>query len=375
MSLFGDINKDEYQEQIDKKVLKIENLFKDCFTTPKPSIFYSNPINYRMRAEFNIYHDVSKIKYFMINKIGKNKTKVFIDHFDPGSTLINFFMPIVAELISNNEIIRSKLFAIDFLTTLSGEALITLTYHKKLDDEWTNEANKLLEQLRNYKKSVNVIGRAFKQKISLNQDFVWEQLSVNNKTYRYQQVENSFTQPNANVCEKMLSWVKNNVIDKTSDLLELYCGNGNFSIALADNFRKVLATEISKTSVLSAQNNIKSNNINNIKIIRMSAEEFTQALNRERTFNRLRQAEVDLDDYNCKTILVDPPRSGLDIKTIELLQKYEKIIYISCNHDTLIENLKLLTKTHDILNLSFFDQFPYTEHIETGIILGKKQQH
>ena len=84
------------------------------------------------------------------------------------------------------------------------------------------------------------------------------------------------------------------------DLLELYCGNGNFSIALAQNFRKVLATEIAKPSVAAALFNIVENKVDNLQIIRMSVEEFTQAMNGVRSFNRLKG--IDLKSYECNTI-------------------------------------------------------------------------
>lgn len=372
MTIFGDIDQSLYIPQIEEKTSKIWAAFSEFLPLPQPEIYYSEPKHYRVRAEFNIFHDGTQIKYFMINKVGKNKERVFLDHFDPGSKLINFFMPILATYVSNNEILKHKLFAVDFLTTLSGETLITLTYHKKLDETWQNEAINLVTKLRNHNPKIDIIGRAMKQKISIDRDYVWESLLVNGKILQYQQYENSFTQPNAHISEKMLTWVKNNIKDPNGDLLELYCGNGNFSIALSENFRKILATEISKTSVKSAQLNIERNNINNLKIIRMSAEEFTQALNREREFNRLHQADVNLDDYNCRTILVDPPRSGLDDKTILMLQDYDNIVYISCNHETLINNLKVLNTSHYIDRMAFFDQFPYTNHIETGVILKKR---
>ncbi|TOJ95044.1 tRNA (uridine(54)-C5)-methyltransferase TrmA, partial [Vibrio parahaemolyticus] len=69
--------------------------------------------------------------------------------------------------------------------------------------------------------------------------------------------------------------------------LELYCGNGNFSLALAQNFDRVLATELAKPSVVSAQYNIAANKIDNVQILRLSAEEFTQAIEGKREFRRL----------------------------------------------------------------------------------------
>ena len=167
----------------------------------------------------------------------------------------------------------------------------------------------------------------------------------------------------------MLLWAQQATTNASGDLIELYCGNGNFSIALAENFDRVLGTEISKTSVKSAQINIEKNNISNIDIIRMSSEDFSQAMNGERTFRRLEG--FDLTTYSYDTVLVDPPRAGLDVDSIELVRRFEKIIYISCNPETLQENLRALITTHKIEQFALFDQFPYTHHVETGVILSR----
>lgn len=128
----------------------------------------------------------------------------------------------------------------------------------------------------------------------------------------YRQVENSFTQPNAAMNVQMLEWALKATEGSKGDLLELYCGNGNFSLALARNFERVLATEIAKPSVAAAQYNIAANHIDNVQIIRMAAEEFTCAMNGVREFNRLQG--IDLKSYQCETIFVDPPRSGWTAK-------------------------------------------------------------
>ncbi len=102
----------------------------------------------------------------------------------------------------------------------------------------------------------------------------------------------------------------------------------------------------------------------------MSSEEFSQAMNGERKFRRLEG--FDLTAYNYDTVLVDPPRAGLDKDSVELVSRFNKIIYISCNPQTLKENLGLLVETHNIDNFALFDQFPYTDHVETGVILTRK---
>ena len=91
------------------------------------------------------------------------------------------------------------------------------------------------------------------------------------------------------------------------DLLELYCGNGNFTLPLASQFERVLATEIAKISVNSAHWNLQENGVSNVTIVRMSSEEITSALNGERPFRRLK--EIDLESYQFSTVFVDPTQS------------------------------------------------------------------
>lgn len=365
--MFSHIDAKNYQQQLDEKHQNMTELFAE-FDTPEFEIFTSQPLNYRQRAEFRLWHEGEDLYYIMFDQATKKKFRV--DYFPVASQLINQLMTALLDEIRDNSLLRQRLFQVDFLTTLSGEAVISLLYHKPLTDEWQQACLQLKAAL-NKICPLNIIGRAKKQKLTVEQDFVTERLTVNGKIYEYQQIENSFTQPNAKVNEKMLLWAQQATSDKGGDLVELYCGNGNFSIALAQNFDRVLGTEISKTSVKSAQLNIAANKLDNVEIIRMSSEEFTQAMNGERKFRRLN--DFDLTSYEFETVLVDPPRAGLDPDSVELARKFNTIIYISCNPETLADNLKSLTTTHDIKQTALFDQFPYTHHIETGVILIRKQ--
>lgn len=367
--MFSHINPNIYNQQLSNKKTKMINLFS-CFELPEVEVYASSPLNYRLRAEFRVWHDGDDLYYIMFDSETKEKFKV--DNFPVASKLINQAMDALLSSIKNVDELRYKLFQVDFLSTLSGELLISLLYHKPLESSWEEKAKKLKKELTSIA-PINIIGRAKKQKIVLDRDYVTESLQVGNDTFIYQQVENSFTQPNGGINEKMLMWAQQATLNTGGDLIELYCGNGNFSIALAKNFDRVLGTEISKSSVKSAQVNISVNNLNNIDIVRMSSEEFSQAMNGERKFRRL--DDFDLTVYNYDTVLVDPPRAGIDIKTIMLINRFNKIIYISCNPETLKDNLHELTKTHTIDKFALFDQFPYTEHIETGVVLTKKVKY
>lgn len=299
-----------------------------------------------------------------------NQSRIRVDSFPAASELINQLMTAMIAGVRNNPVLRHKLFQIDYLTTLSNQAVVSLLYHKKLDDEWRQEAEALRDALRAQNLNVHLIGRATKTKIALDQDYIDERLPVAGKEMIYRQVENSFTQPNAAMNIQMLEWALDVTKGSKGDLLELYCGNGNFSLALARNFDRVLATEIAKPSVAAAQYNIAANHIDNVQIIRMAAEEFTQAMNGVREFNRLQG--IDLKSYQCETIFVDPPRSGLDGETEKMVQAYPRILYISCNPETLCKNLETLSQTHKVERLALFDQFPYTHHMECGVLLTAK---
>lgn len=356
---------DIYDAQLEEKIEKTRREFAQ-FSPPQLEIFSSPASHFRMRAEFKIWHEGGEAFYAMY-KQGEYKQPVKISEFTIGSEKIASIMPPLLKAINASEILRKKLFQAEFLTTLKGECLITLIYHRPLDEEWQKVAEDLSQHL-----GAKIIGRSKKQKLVLDTDHVTEELLVGQQHYRYQQVEASFTQPNARICESMLSWAQRVSQALSGDLLELYCGNANFTLPLSKNFDRVLATEVSKTSVKSALVNIKENDCDNIEIVRMSSEEFTEALNGVREFRRLK--DIDLNSYRFSTIFVDPPRAGLDKDTEKMVSRFGNIIYISCNPETLKNNVEALSNTHEITEFALFDQFPYTDHRECGVLLTKRAQ-
>ena len=305
--------------------------------------------------------------YAMFERSEDNQKKVIrIDEFPIADKSINQLMPILLQELKSNPVLSKRLFEVHFLATLKGEMLVSMIYRCPLDAEWEALAKQLTEKL-----NIKVIGRSRGQKVVLSDEFVIEELQVFDRTYQYKQIESSFTQPNAQVCQKMLEWACNAAEQSNKDLLELYCGNGNFTLPLSTKFNRVLATELAKSSVYAAQWNIEQNQIDNIQVARLSAEDFTQAYNGEREFRRLQEAEIDISSYDFDTVFVDPPRAGIDDETLKLIQRFECIIYISCNPDTLEDNLKTLLTTHKVTKFAMFDQFPYTHHVESGVLLEK----
>ena len=355
-----------YDEQLNYKIQREKNRFSNL-TALDFDIIKSSSKNFRNRAEFRVWWEKDEnsdkdILSYAMNDFNKEILK--IDSCEIVSEDIKKLMPKLLTELGKSMILSFRLFAIEFLVSSTSDMLVTLIYHKKLEDEWINLAKQIEQKL-----NIKIIGRSRKQKIVLSSDFINESLNINNQEFKFAYEENGFTQPNTSVNIKMIEWVLNNTKKSNKDLCELYCGGGNFTIPLSKKFNKVLATEISKTSIKSALRNCALNNIENIDFIRMSSEEFVEALNEVRAFNRLKN--IDLKSYDFDTIFMDPPRSGLDDTTRALAKNFTNIIYISCNPETLHRDLEELLKTHKIVRFALFDQFAFSEHIECGVILEK----
>lgn len=96
-------------------------------------------------------------------------------------------MPVLLEGLRPHQVLRRKLFQIDYLSTQSGQIIVSLLYHRKLEAEWQQAAEVLQADLRAKGFELQLIGRAHKQKICLGDDFVIEQLNVAGRQLIYKQ--------------------------------------------------------------------------------------------------------------------------------------------------------------------------------------------
>ncbi|MDY1048226.1 tRNA (uridine(54)-C5)-methyltransferase TrmA [Pseudomonas coleopterorum] len=352
-----------YTQQLDEKVARLRALLEP-FDAPEPAVFDSPREHYRLRAEFRLWREDGQRHYAMFAP-GEKHVPILIDSFPIASARINELMPRLKAAWQADAALSNKLFQVEFLTTLDGDAMVTLCYHRPLDEHWQRAAEQLASDL-----GVSIIGRSKGKRVVIGRDYAVEALEVAGRTFRYRQPEGAFTQPNGTVNQKMLNWAYEALGPRDDDLLELYCGNGNFTLPLATQVRKVLATEISKTSVAAALHNLDDNGVDNVTLVRLSAEELTEALNEVRPFRRLQG--IDLKAYDFGSVFVDPPRAGMDVDTCELTRRFDNILYISCNPETLAANIEQLHDTHRVAECALFDQFPYTHHMESGVLLVRR---
>lgn len=337
--------------------------FKEMFGFFADLHFACNPQGFRARGEFRIHRENNKI-FLAMNALGKNQRMPITNC----QNLLKHLQDIIQQLpkLLHQEILNHKLYAINILGSNLKETILTLIYHKKLDSSWEIEAKNLAQKLQ-----ISIIGRSKNQKIVLGNAFIHSQVRLKHQTLCYIYQEGSFSQPNPQINEKMLNFIADSIATHSrKDLLEMYCGSGNFTIALARYFDKVFATEVVKSAIPTLKQNAKQNNISNIYSARLSGLETIEALHHLRDFFRLR--DINLNTFEFSHILVDPPRSGINnIKILDFIAKFPYIIYVSCNLATLKQDLKILNKTHHINKSAIFDQFPHTHHLEAILILKR----
>lgn len=168
----------------------------------------------------------------------------------------------------------------------------------------------------------------------------------------------SFFQVNTVQVEMLYNVLKEGLnLSKNDILFDLYSGVGTIGIFLSDSVNKVYGIEIEKEAVDMANKNILLNNINNCEYIAGSVEDKIEIFKKNNT--------------KPNVIVVDPPRKGLDEKSLEYILDFnpDKIGYVSCNPATLARDLKLLSHKYDIISITPVDMFPQTVHIECVCIL------
>ncbi len=349
-----------YNEQLEMKKNRLKEMFSE-FDMPEVGVINGSDEHFRARAEFRVWHEGDKSFYAMRKRKEDGRGVISIEECKiVDRAIYDVMAPLISE-IEKNDNLRFKLYEIDFLSNSKGELIVTLIYHKKVDEAIAED----IKKLKNKFKNIDFIVRRKGRKFVFDKNYLIEELNINAKIYKYKIIENTFSQPNRKMSEKMIEWALANSKHLKGDLVELYCGNGNFTIPLSENFRKVIATEINQESIQAATFNAEINNRNNITFLVMSAAEFS-SLKKDNS--------PLLASYDLKNILIDPPRAGLDDKSREFVNSFENIVYISCNPETLKRDLETLSKGRKIKSFAFFDQFPYTEHMECGVVLERENE-
>ena len=316
-----------YDATINFKLNKVINLFNKYNLDIKPEIV-KNPSDYNYRNKIKLMVIDGKIGYFETN----SHTLVEINECVIASKAINKVIPLLKNfnIINGNIVIRCN---------LNDEILIIIESNDKLNID--------IDIL---KEKIKLVGIVVNNKTIYGDNFLIE--CINDIYYKISY--DSFFQINPYVASKLFNIVKEN-IDKTDIVLDLYCGVGTLSLNAALNANEVIGVEIVPNAVLNAIYNAKINKINNTKFILNDAQDAVGKINKK--FDK---------------IIIDPPRSGLTKKTIDTILTImpKKIIYVSCDPNTLIRDILLLKDKYSIEKSYILDMFSYSYHVECICILN-----
>ena len=317
----------DYSNQLEFKKEKIKELFKKNLGVAiiLDDVITGDKSNYRNKI--NLHVDGEKVGFYAL----ESHDLVEIDECYITKKEINDLLPKVKDLAQNNNIDE-----------------VMIRYHNGL----------ILSIKGNVSKDFLLKNFLDCSIIYLNNKKIkGNEVTENILDKRFRVSPKSFFQVNTSVSSKMFSKVRSYIKDKSfNKALDLYCGTGVIGILISDLVGEVVGIEVVSDAIEDANYNKKINNINNVSFICDKVE------NRIDSFK-----DIDL-------VIVDPPRSGLDKKSIANIMTIapKEIIYISCDPATLTRDLKELRGKYDISNVSIADMFPNTYHCESITVLKRR---
>ena len=297
-----------------------------------------------MSSNINVFDN--KIPFNYRNKISLKIVNGKIGFFEEGT---NDIVEINNCLIARDAI-NNFLEEIPKLNIKNGFITIRCNYNNELliIIETKDKINYDYNLLKNNHKIAGVV---LNNKCVLNNDYFFDK--INN--YLFKISYNSFFQINNYCAGKIFEVIENN-INKDDIVLDLYSGVGTLSICACQKAKSVIGVEVVPNAVKNALINKEVNKVKNVEFMLGDVSKIV---------NNLKQ--------NFTTIIFDPPRKGLDKKTIEFTLKKlpNKIIYVSCNAITLVRDLKLLSDIYNVSEVYMLDMFSYSYHYETVCVLER----
>jgi len=374
-----------YERQLQEKVSCVQDLLGARLGDVEMHVFRSERVHYLHRSGFAVW------KYRASRKSASGSATVdglplplhralahAMSRRDHISVRISGLLHCLRDAFATAEAQVHSLDSCDILSSLDGKALVALYYGRPLGDAWQDAfAQPLAKRGRC---SVVGRGRGSAERRCLGPGRILQWFEVAGKRFPQLRREGVFCQSNLSTCSQMVAWAEE--VTRPSpeaapsrDLLELYCGNGNFTLPLAGNFRRVMATEVNKLALPLARRCAEIVGAVNITFMPLSAEETAAAVGRSPGQTLVRGAGIDPGSYDFSTIFLNPPRSGLDSHSRALAVQMDRVVYVSCSPVTLAADLEWFSEHPGqgrgltVTSAALFDQFPYSKHAEVGLVL------
>lgn len=314
----------EYSKTLEYKSNKLTNILKKFSNLSErvEVIENKNKLNYRNKIRLHVKNGL--IGYYS----SKTNDVVEITNCVVAKNIINEFIPYINKYgIINGEII--------IRCNDKDELLINFI---------TNDEIKLIDC------PINIIGILKNNKVLSGNDYFIH--TINDLKFKVSY--DSFFQVNDYICSKLFSLINEYAI-KDCNVLDLYCGTGTLGLSIAKNEKKIYGIEIVENAIKNAKENSILNNLFNTKYYCGDVADILPNIN-----------------DNIDLIIVDPPRSGLDKKSTNIINKLnpKQIIYISCDPITLARDLNYFNN-YNIKMIKGLDMFSYSYHCESVVVLER----
>ena len=173
----------------------------------------------------------------------------------------------------------------------------------------------------------------------------------------------SFYQVNAKQCEVLYRTAIDAAhLTGAETLLDAYCGTGTIGLCASDGCKQLIGVELNADAIRDAKENARRNGVENARFLCDDAGRFMQKLAKE--------------GNAPDVVMMDPPRAGSDQKFLQslLMLKPKRVVYVSCNPETLARDLRVLVDGGYRAEWATpVDMFPGTEHVETVVLLSHKK--
>lgn len=180
-------------------------------------------------------------------------------------------------------------------------------------------------------------------------------------TLRYRISPYSFFQTNTRGTERLYGLLREwaSALRTGGALLDLYCGSGGITLAVADLFDRAIGIDTNRDAIEDAKENAGRNGIRNAEFVCEDVLEF------------LKKLPASKVSVQLAGVVVDPPRAGLHPKALRALLDMNPVhlVYVSCNPESLARDLQTLVPFYKIRSAQPVDLFPHTPHVETVAIL------
>ena len=143
-------------------------------------------------------------------------------------------------------------------------------------------------------------------------------------------------------------------------MIDAYCGTGTIGLIASSRAKHVIGVELNRDAIKDAISNAKRNHIHNVTFYNEDAGQF--------------MVEMAEKGEHADVVIMDPPRTGSDEAFLSSVVRLapDKVVYVSCGPETLVRDLKYLTKHgYRMKECTPFDLFPFTKHVETVCLLSK----